>query len=89
MGGPLAVGDRFNPLILGVAPSASHPHAHGATADRAFPQPAENEAGRSPGRGSFLRPASEGMETGTGGTDRNRAPLCHAAFDGVMSSRDT
>jgi hypothetical protein len=29
------------------------------------------------------------METGTGGTDWNRAPLDHAAFDGVMSSRDT
>ena len=92
MGGPLVGGDRFNPLALGDAPIASDPrgpHAHGATADRAFPQPAENDAGRNPGRGSFLRPASEGMQTGTSGTDWSRAPLNHASFVGVMSSRDT
>ena len=49
--------------------------------------PAVNGTGT--GRGSFLRPASEAMQTGTSGTDWSRVPLDHASLVGVMSSRET
>jgi len=74
-GGPLAAGDRFNPLTLGVAPSASRPHAHGAATDRALPQPAEDDAGRSPGRGSFPRLAGEAMRASSSSLNDDRAEV--------------
>src|SRR4051812_43700944 len=61
---------RRRPTIVSIrSPSGLHrthptPHAHGAATDRALPQPAGNEVGRKPRRGSFLRPASEGLGTG-------------------------